>query len=590
MFRIPTNGIFAQPNKGDIFGNLFRTQNIDLKTAPGRVRVSPRLTVLTKDDDGGISGLGVPLAFVTHAKSSTKLYYAACGDHSGSIGTGKMMVSSGASITSGFINDATVNTPVTISDQWSDMVEWRNLLYVSTVPGITEIAELGSSWDVTWYRLTRSGTAVTTQVPAVLCPAFNGNLYIGAYDKLTYVPVSGNAVNSGTGTIDFLGQYVITWIRSSSNRIWIGLMSATTVTGTDAKGYVAEWDGTGTAANRIYDIGAPCALSCEILDDVPHIIDAYGRLKKFNNGFTEVARLPVANLNIEMPGIYNGLTVSRWIHQRGMSLVDGKINIAVNNFVSTGIYVDEMPSGTWEYEPGVGLYHKESPCATSSDFGQQSILTAGALYGSKRSTATYLAGFAYYLDDVTTSHNAIFYDDIATNTNKRGSFITTFLSSENILDQWHKVAYRFKQLPSGDKIIGKYRSMKKVSLPFIASIIWTSTTTFTSADANFQYASVGDEIEVVMGKGASTTAHISVISSLAGTYTVTLEDAIGFSSGTGKAKVNNFSKMGVISNQNSNQEDLTPNSTDTKIQIKTEFRVTGDFELDDLTLLNTKQK
>lgn len=585
--RIPNNdGKFSQPNKGDIFGNIYRTQNIDLKTAPGKLRVSSRLIVNTKSDDVGISNMGVPLAFVAHTQASTKQYYAACGIGTGATtGSGKILVSASTTPNSAFANDVVANSPTTIHADYSDMVEWVRCLYVSKWSGAANnISKLDSSWTASWYTGTAGGSFTTAGGPKTMCVGFNGNLYVTDDDLVTYVNTAGTAVLSGTGTIDFLGAYRPIWIRSSSNKLWISLMEFDASFGT--KGYIGMWDGTGTALNTLYYIDAPCALSGVVLNDVLYILDAYGILKKFDGGgFKEVARLPVANQNIEMPGIYNDLTVSRWVHMRGMDIVDGKINIVVNNFVSTGVYVKDMPSGVWEYDPEIGLYHKDSPCATTSDYGQQGILTSGAIMGTKRSTATMLVGGAHYTDDVTTSKNAIYYDDIATNTNKRGIVTTPFVNSAQIKDTFKEVGYRFRPIPSGDKIIGKYRYAKKANLPFIASITWTSTTTFTSTDANFAYASDGDEIEVFMGKGASTTAHISGTPVLnTGTYTVTLDDTIGFSSGTGKVTVDNFKKTGAISEQDISSQELTVGNDATRIQVKTEIRATGDFELDDITI------
>jgi len=601
--RIPTKGKWAQPNKGEIFGNIYRSQNIDLKTNPGKMRVSPRLVVNTKDNDNGISNMGVPCAFLVHSPSSTPFYYAACGigDDTGS---GKILVSASNSLSSAFANDALANTPTTISATRSDMVEWAGgnygsrtdpSLLVSTVSPSAQIYSLRGAWDGSWFSSTVGGSMSTVTL-INMCPAFNGNLYLTNGYGITYVPPSASAgtnpvaVNSGVGTIDFNYRYFPIWIRSTSTQLWIGLM--TNVTNNGTRGYVAAWDTTGTAPQAIYDIQAPCALSCTILDDVPHIIDAYGRLKKFTGtGFTEVARLPVANQNIEMPGIYNPSTNSRWIHHRGMDIVDGKINISVNNFVSSGVYVEDMPSGIWEYDPSIGLYHKSSPCATTGDWGQQSLLTAGALFGSKRSTGTYLAGFAYYTDSGSTSRNGIFHDDLTTTTNRRGILTIPWIDSSQVADTFQKTIYRFRNLVSGSKIIGKFRTDKSATLPFVAAITWTHDNSFISTDSNWQYASVGDEVEVVQGVGASTTGHITQINSSGGTYTVIVDDSsMNIPSGSALVKVNNYRKMGEITQLNSSSQILAIIRNDNSVQIKTELRDEGGMELNDLTITSKTQQ
>jgi hypothetical protein len=610
-FRIPTNGQFSQPNQGDTSGNLNRTVNFDLKTNPGRMRISSRITVNTKDNDSGISGMGVPQAFVNHVKTSTHQYYAACGiGNQSADGSGRILVSATDDPTALFTNDTSTGSPTDVSAAFSDMVEWTDAknngtnlgpsIFVSTYSSSnSQIKKLfNSTWNTTWFTGTAGGTLVGGGIKN-MCVGFNSNLYIIDDDKIVYVPFSTSglaptAVTSGSGTLNFYGAYRPIWIRTTATYLVIGLMTYDAASGT--KGLVALWDGTGTAPQKTIDIAAPCAPSCTIIEDVPFIIDAFGILKKYDStGFTEVARLPVANQNIEMPGIYNSSTNSRWIHHRGMDIVDGKININVNNFVSTGVYVEDMPSGIWEYDPrnaSQGLYHKGSPCASSTDWGQQLINTAGAIYGTKRSTATYLAGYSYYTDSGSTSRNGIFYDDIVTNSNKRAMVTTPWLTAEGKEDSYNEVGYRFKQFPSGDKIIGKYRSYKKSNLPIVANATWVTTSQFTSTDNNFQYASVGDEVEAVMGVGASTTAHISSMTNISGTYTINLDDTIGQSSGSSKVKVNNFIKMGTLSDQNVSDGQLIPaiSSMDTQLQVKTELRGTGDFELNDITIINTPHK
>lgn len=615
-YRTPNQGKFLQLNKGDIFGNLGRTQNVDLKTSPGKLKFSSRLTLSTKDNDGGISNMGVPGAFA-HMNGK---YYAMCGIGAfAADGTGRLLVTASDSPSVAFANDAVANTPSNINADVSDMVRWQDgnysagslgmSLFVSTFSSNTsQIKRLyqGTTWITTYFTGTVSGTFRSDGSCKNMCVGFNNNLYICDDDRIIYIPyppyqshiaavltnTSGtNNANNQAGTIDFVGRFRPIWIRSSSRYLWIGLMENYLGAGSGTKGYVAQWDTTGTAVNVLYDIDAPSALSCVIKDDVPYIIDAYGRLKKFTGtGFTEIARLPVANQNIEMPGIYNSLTNLRWIAHRGMELVDGKINIAVNNFVSTGVYVEDMPSGIWELnedDPSAPfLYHKSAPCSASTDWGQTLLLTAGAIMATGRTTARFLAGFGYYTDDASTARKGIFYDNIGTDTNKRGLVTTPFLNSSTIKDIFKKIIYRFRPLQSGDKIIGKYRTAKKTNLPFIASVTWTSATTFTSTDTNFQYAVDGDEVEIMMGPGASSTVHISGIPSLSvATYTVIVDETLGFSSGSGKVKIENYIKCKTpLSDTNTSEGDFNLGNKGTRIQSKSEFRVTGGFELDDITI------
>lgn len=606
-FRIPQQGKFSQPNKGDLAGNINRTVGVDFKTNPGRLRLSPRLKVNTKDNDGGISNMGVPQSFAVHDQGSGVHYYAMCGIGADfNDGTGKLLVSATNDPTSAFANDATSSTPTNIHADFSDMIEWADgddvslSLFVSTYSGSTsQIKRLFTSWNTTWFTGTVSGSFKTAGGCKNMWVGPNGNLYITDDDKVIYVPFSTTggaptAVTSSTGTLNFYGKYRCIWGRANSTTNFLSLMTHDFNKG--SKGVMAVWDGTGTSSQKIIDLGAPCALTGEVLDDVPYILDAYGVLKRYNNtSFVEVARLPVANQNIEMPGIYDDSTNNRWVSQRGMTINDGKININVNNLVSTGVYVEDMPSGVWEYDPTrpeLGLYHKNPPCAASTDFGQQLINTAGAIYGTKRSTATYLAGFSYYTDSGSTARNGIFYDDIATNTNKHAIVTYPFLETDGHKDNFNDFKLRYSQMASTDSIKRKFRNYKKANLPFLADCTWTATNTLTSVDnGNQQYASVGDEVEVVMGVGASSTAHIMSVSALTGTYTIVLDDTIGQSSGSCKIKINNFQSLGTANMQGSTEEIVTiTGEASTKLQPKIEIRASADFELDDLTIINEKDQ
>lgn len=607
-FRIPLGGKFSQLNKGDISGNLGGSLNLDLKSNPGRLKLSPRMKVLTKDNDAQITSsanFGVPIAFIgidAGSATTATLAVTAIGAF-GANGTGKIFANTGIDFSTfdDLAGGFATNEPTTINLDLSDAVLWSEAgtgegIYVSIrTAGAHDIAKLdisGPTWDLDWYTAVAGGSFTSNPTLINMWVGFNGNLYVCDVDRVTNVQYSdGLADLTGVGTVDTANKYRVIWGMSNSNRNWICLMTWLGSTSTAGnEGYIAEWDGTGTAFNQLHKLEAPSAMAGIIYEDIPYVIDAYGILKKFNgSAFTEVARLPVANLNIDMPGTRSVFSNNRWIHPRGMAVIDGKINILVNNLVSTGVYVESMPSGIWEYDPrnpSLGLYHKHSPCADTTDWGQQAIAGVGALSPLKTSAGHFMAGVSYYTDDATTNRKAIFYDDVLTGTDKRGSFTTNFLDSENLKDTFQKVAYRTDLLASGDKIVSKYKTKKSTYFPFIASATWTSTTTFTSTDTDFANVTGGEEVEPVMGKSASTTAHVSSISYANPTYTVTLDEAIGQSSGTFKVKMDNFKLITRFTKQDTEQDAVIPSGIDTKIQVKTEIRASDDFELQDLTIIN----
>lgn len=622
--RIPEKGKISQPNLGEIYGNVSRTTNIDLKTSPGKIKTSSRLVLNTKDNDSGITDMGVPVAFT----SLNGNYFAFCGiGTGGTSGTGRVLRTATDDISAPFVNDTNTNTPTDVHQDYSDGVFWANgnyvagsiddsirpSLFLTTFNITSKIAKsyAGGYWNPNWFGATVAGTFRSDGGVKNLCVSIKtGNLYIGDGDRLIYVPkvpyqtnlnavltntAGANNSNNQNGTVDFNNYYKVIWIRATSQYLYIGLVNNYQNGKGAMKGFVAQWDEQGTAVNKLYDTNSPMALSCCVFEDVPYIIDAYGVIKKYGGtGFYEVARLPVANLNIEMPGIYNPDSNTRWVPHRGMEVVDGKININVNNYVSSGVYVDDMPSGIWEFDPNnptQGVYHKESPCASSDDYGQQAIQTAGAILPSKRTNGTFLAGFGYYTDNETTVRKGIFHDDIATNTNKHSILTTAFLSSDKIEDVYQKVIYRFRSLKLGDKIIGKYRTSKNYNYPMIANALWVTPSELNSTDVSLANAQTGDEVEIIMGAGSTTTAHIQGPIYFDGvTYVINLDEAIGPASGGCKIKINNFIKMQEFNLLNLSNTEMAIAKNDVQVQVKTEFRVSGDFELNDITVVSSNHK
>lgn len=112
----------------------------------------------------------------------------------------------------------------------------------------------------------------------------------------------------------------------------------------------------------------------------------------------------------------------------------------------------------------------------------------------------------------------------------RGYFITPKVFSSNITDTFNNIVLKYSKLQSElDKIIIKWRTVddRRDSVVISASTdwkaTWTSSTTFTTTQADFANAVVGDEVEFLRGAAAGLLAHITSISG-SGTYTVTIDE------------------------------------------------------------------
>lgn len=166
----------------------------------------------------------------------------------------------------------------------------------------------------------------------------------------------------------------------------------------------------------------------------------------------------------------------------------------------------------------------------------------------------------------------------------RGYFITPKILASGITDTFNLVTLKFSPLMyETDKIIIKYRTVDDMRQSININnsgwaITWTSTTTFTTTQADWANAVVGDEVEILQGAGGGLLAHISTISENAGTYTVTLDDTFDnyVSGDVGIAVFRNWIKWETIEYGDNNAENYFLSqelgATGKFIQLKIELR------------------
>jgi hypothetical protein len=166
-----------------------------------------------------------------------------------------------------------------------------------------------------------------------------------------------------------------------------------------------------------------------------------------------------------------------------------------------------------------------------------------------------------------------------------GYLVTTKIEAEYITDLWQRTYLKYKKLlDSSDKIVIKYRTSEVQ--PIEGTITWTSTTTFTST-LDLSTIAVGDEFEGTAGTGSGQIEHITAISESAGTYTVTLENAVTGATGTAKGRFQKWIKLGTIQDQTTQYKafNFPLNANSTWIQLKVVMYFTGNDELEEISLL-----
>lgn len=170
----------------------------------------------------------------------------------------------------------------------------------------------------------------------------------------------------------------------------------------------------------------------------------------------------------------------------------------------------------------------------------------------------------------------------------RGYFITPKVFSTDVTDTQNLVTLKFSPFVSElDKIIIKYRTyddMREYVNLTGWGITWTSSTTFTSTQADWSEAKTafdaGEkwEVEVLQGAAGGLLAHITAITEAGGTYTVTIDETFAdYAAGdVSKAVFRNWLKWKTVAYGDSNagkyfiSEQL--GTVGKFIQLKTELR------------------
>jgi len=577
IIRIPQRETrtFVQDNQSDIKGSLDRSLGLDLTSNEGRVRLL-RSKIVTSSANA--SDLETPVAFEFY----NGIYYAI---------TNNFAYKGSTTPSDSFSKDTSSNAPSGETDvRYSDTVLFNGAMYVS---GANEIMKLDGA---TWSTPVSSGLDVS---PHLMC-VFEGRLYVtNNYTTVLSVNTSDVLATSGTSTIDtgLDDSWSISFLEAGNDRIWIGCLNQYT-----GKGIMLEWDGSDeNTASRRYELEGG-VVAGTILGNIPYFVDTRGRIMAYGGaGFVEVARFPKET----QYRFTNTLSLDnvRFIHPNGMiSVDDGRMLILINNNTEiTDGYEDKCPSGVWEYDQDIGLYHKMGVSyslvnkTVVSDYHQQRLAAVGAIKVlppaqiSVTDNGRILFGAEYFTDATTDDNFAIFIDDTLDTTEKYGLFETPWIQSSGISDIWQTIYVSNKKLlSSSDSIVVKYKTA--YDTPRTATITWSDTDTFTTT-TNLSVYEQGDEVEVVQGTGSGKTAHITSISEAAGTYTVNLDSQFTGATGTSIALISQWKKAGTLDTQLDDFRQFTLTASRApQVKVKIGMQFTGENELHEITVVSKDDK
>ena len=521
-----------------MLGNIYSTFNIDFLENRGNIHISPRMVLNTSSADD--ADFGRPFAIKRYGAN----IWIGAGAVLFTTGTGSSTTYPDDAIT----QDATSGTPTNCDADYSDMDTAFGNLYVTTSTNAV-YKYTGSAWS--------NFTAGSSSGEVRLLEPFGNRMYMTtSVSKVISFDSSNTVATSGQYTIQVstdTNANIITCLIAGKNKMWIGCYNAT-----GGAGKVYEWDGSSTQATREYVLESAGVLSGVVKDDIPYFMDVEGNLLKYNGAsFQIIARMKQSPRFFTLPSTSRN---TRFIHPNGMTIIRNKINFLINTQLSdVGSPIPEnLPSGIYEYDEQIGIYHKASLSNNKSgdtitDYGSMRISVAGPLasvyapYTGANINGSFMAGATYFTSQSAT-RTGVFYDDLQDTLQKAGNFVTIKIESNNITESWQEMFIKFKKLlSSSDKIVVKYRTNDVASTE--ATITWSDTNTFTSTADLSAYA-VGDEVEITRGVGAGKCAHITAISSNAGTYTVDLDETFTSASGTASARFQKWTKLKSITSQN----------------------------------------
>lgn len=582
---------YSQINRGDSIGGFWATQNIDLQSNLGVMRVAPRLKVNTGTADD--ADLGLPIAI----KWFDGEYYAICNAKMFKTSAGGVAVPNSA-----FVESTETGTLTNFSTR-SDIEIFDDRLWAISDNTLASLNQTGGTWT------SRDTVGGAGEKPLTFFANVAGGrlYYIGATNEIWSIDAANTPAEAGSDYAIDLVDYRPTCMKSTSDSIWIGTDGASE--NIDAEGQVLQWDGISAQITKSYTVrGAMKIHAIAILNDMPYVLDSNGILSRFSGySFEEVGRLPFQFMR---PGTTysrkncmiatKNNTILFLVHNRSLNTVAG----------SDYYYYENAASGLWEWSEQFGVVHKYSigytpnSATTITDWGQNIITSAGVLFdatpyliGGSTVNGSLLVGATYYTN-ATTSSSAILYDDANDTIQKKGYFVTTWFDSIEIQDKWERLWVVYKKLLAAtDSIVFKYR-VDEVD-PVVADITWVNTTSFTTTTNISGYGPTatgfngtqGGEVEILQGVGGGMCAHITNVSENAGTYTVTVDEtATGATTTTAKARFQKWIKLNpaVAVDQIKRYSQYAIGEASPSIQIKCCMTFTGPDEFIKLGLVSNE--
>lgn len=557
---------YARADRGEVFGSLWETKSVDLTTNPGHITNSPLAQVAFSDDDD--ADFELPVKFIRSDADATDRLWALTQANGSAVNDGLMFKANSTSVNGTWAQDAIANTPTDAVDDMEifGQASSRDRLVVSRATNLTLMNN--GTWTASWWQGTLAQAALTSGVPHMLHTFLN---FLSVTDGNKLHTIDDSLVVKNT-RITLPTEYRIRWTADDGIFMYMGTENLRT-----REAYVFPWDGVSPTYDEpivIGDYRSFCGKSDN--NGIMHIVNGLGQLMRFNGkAFDVVAELPCANSYYRL--------ASNAIHANGIDIVGGNLHFLLNaglNGVADTNLLDNMRSGIWEYTPKTGLNHKYSPRRMTTTDQPSAFAYGGALINLGTDDGKYAAGYVIYTDNASTTKKTLqFSTEKSTDGPIYGHFITPYLEASKASAFWRRLKMACKDFEdSTNAIVVKYRvSRKKAFEDSLVNrrvgVTWTSTTTFTTTDADIANLTTGDEVEVFLGVGAGRTFHVvSVSDPSGGTYTVTIDEVNTGATSTGQIFMENWTKAGTMSGLAAKKKDFRVAKYNKWVQFKVEVR------------------
>lgn len=386
-------------------------------------------------------------------------------------------------------------------------------LYLTTTKDVLFNGSETTDWHSLWRGILQKDD-LNENYPAILKNlGAGGTLLLANENKVhTMIATATDESESDENKLVFDPTHYINWIGVTNSAVFGGLCHKQSETLPSQVFYYEPF----AERIRIFTIKEGATIGF-IKDENCHIIDKTGQMRVFTGSSFQVYNY--------FPPYYRGEKITKLPHRNGIKVIGDIVKIAWE-----GQYPD--PAGIWVYEDD-NLYHRNSLVYDADNLNSYGAIELSELRALYESDYTYLG--AGVENGVGTDVEGIYSNltmGSVSDTN-RGHFVTSKLISPEINNVWQDILLKYEKDAS---FVAKQRVEAEgitegTGAPAFTGT-WTSSTTFTSNDADFITAvsdgdvKVGDEIIVRKGASAGLLAHITEIEGDLVSKTVTIDEGL----------------------------------------------------------------